>query len=210
MVAKLPEQPAEVATAALAQLAQNPAPLTLEEILAALAQLAPSRSVLTCLQSCAETPLFTEEAFQSCVGQLAGEKSPRRMLGYLLIIALKAKPTMGSKLCAALGEFTKKGRWSECDAATWSSFVQFVKKCGGVAAELLYWMQPEKVGVGSGCDAAERGLREDSREQGVVFGVYRAEGAADSRRGGSSSPGVVCLFAKRMIVCLLMEIEACI
>lgn len=148
MVAKLPEQTTEVATAALAQLAQNPAPLTLEEILAALAQLAPSRSVLTCLQSCAETPLFTEEAFQSCVAQLAQEKPPRRMLGYLLIIALKAKPTMGGKLCEALRDFTKQGRWSECDAATWSSFVQFVKKCGGAAAELLYWMQPEKVGVG--------------------------------------------------------------
>ena len=157
-MAKLPEQPTEVATAALAQLAQNPAPLSLEEILAALAQLAPSRSVLTCLQSCAETPLFTEEAFQQCVAALAQEKPPRRMLGYLLIIALKAKPTMGGKLCSALDDFTKQGRWGECDAATWGSFLQFVRKCGSVSAQLLYSMQSEKVGVGKGCEVAPGGV----------------------------------------------------
>ena len=157
-MAKLPEQPTEVATAALAQLAQNPAPLSLEEILAALAQLAPSRSVLTCLQSCAETPLFTEEAFQQCVAALVQEKPPRRMLGYLLIIALKAKPTMGGKLCSALDDFTKQGRWGECDAATWGSFLQFVRKCGAVSAQLLYSMQSEKVGVGKGCEVAPGGV----------------------------------------------------
>lgn len=115
-------------------------------VLLELCSLVANRDVLMCLQICAENPYFSELVFQNVLSQLALETPPPRMLMYVVIIAIKAKPMMGQMICDALLDFTKQKRWDECDQQMWNSFIQFIKKCGGITSELLYWMTPNRVG----------------------------------------------------------------
>lgn len=147
LVQQIPEQPLSEAKEILNTIARQPSPLTLELVLLELCSLVANRDVLMCLQICAENPYFSELVFQNVISQLTLETPPPRMLMYVVIIAIKAKPTMGKMICDSLLNFTKQKRWEECDQQMWNSFIQFVKKCGEITAELLYWMTPGRVSV---------------------------------------------------------------
>lgn len=110
-----------------------------------LCSLVANRDVLMCLQICAENPYFSELVFQNVIVQLTLETPPSRILMYVVIIAIKAKPGMSKMICDSLLNFTKQKRWEECDQQMWNSFIQFVKKCGEITSELLYFMTPSRV-----------------------------------------------------------------